>query len=198
MAERVDLIGQVMHWEAEAIAAKDFLKEVKFTRVLDIANEVDEALAKCKNSDDFAVLLKKDHDTGFDTGVEAIFYNILGHYQGLDYASLGGEMTDIIGEWLEEERLNAPNVMPSSTSPGLLTENAVEIETVPAEASEQQPAVEVDEETIAPNPPLTFKDPASELSLRVAAIQLLTNLEEEPVATDVEEEPEAAIDCTAV
>ena len=45
-------------------------------RGLDIANEVDKALVKFKSSNEFVALLKKDHDTGFDVGVEAIFYNI--------------------------------------------------------------------------------------------------------------------------
>ena len=44
------------------IAAKDFLKEAESMKGLDIANTVDEALAKFKNSDEFAALLKKDHD----------------------------------------------------------------------------------------------------------------------------------------
>ena len=33
-----------MHWEAKALAAKDFLKEIEFMKGLDIANAVDEAL----------------------------------------------------------------------------------------------------------------------------------------------------------
>ena len=49
-------------------------------RDLDITNVVDKALVKFKNSDEFVVLLKKDHDVGFDVGVEAIFYNIWTHY----------------------------------------------------------------------------------------------------------------------
>ena len=121
------------------IATKDFLKEVEFTRGLDIANAVEEALAKFKNLDEFATLLKKDHDAGFDVGfdigVEATFYNIWAHYWDLDYAFLGGELTGLIREWLEEERFNALEAMPSSTPPGPLTENAIEIETVPTEAS---------------------------------------------------------------
>ena len=76
MAEMADIVHQVMHWEAEAIAAKDLLKEVKFTKGLDIAKAVDEALAKFKNSDEFNALLKKDHDASFDAGVEVVFYNI--------------------------------------------------------------------------------------------------------------------------
>ena len=89
IAERANLINQVMNWEAEAIATKDFLKEAKLMRGLDITNAVDEALTKFKNSDEFTSLLKKDHDAGFDTGVEAIFYNIWAHYWDLDYAFFG-------------------------------------------------------------------------------------------------------------
>ena len=94
------------------MTAKDFLKEAEFLRGLDIANAIDEALAKFENLYKFTALLKKDHDTGFDAEVEAIFYNIKANYRDLDYAFLGGELTDLIGEWLEEEKLNAPNAMP--------------------------------------------------------------------------------------
>ena len=58
------------------MTAKEFLKEAECTRGLDIANVVDEIVDKFKNSDEFAALLKKDHDAGFDAEVEAIFYNI--------------------------------------------------------------------------------------------------------------------------
>ena len=75
---------------------KDFLKEVEFYKGLDIANVVNEALGKFKNSDEFAALLKKDHDIGFDAWVEAIFYNIWTHYWDLDYAFLGGKLTNLI------------------------------------------------------------------------------------------------------
>ena len=111
MAKKADLINQVMNWEAEVTAAKDSLKEAKLTRGLDIAHEVDEALVKFKSSDEIAALLKKDHDIGFDAGVEAIFYNIWAHYRDLDYAFLGGELTDLTREWLEKERLNASTIM---------------------------------------------------------------------------------------
>ena len=42
----------------------------------DITNAVDGALAKFKSLYWFAALLKKDHNTGFDAEVEAIFDNI--------------------------------------------------------------------------------------------------------------------------
>ena len=58
--------------------------------------------------------------------------------------------------------------------------------------------VEVNEETIAPNPPLNTEDPARELNSRVVTVQPLINLEEEPVATDVEEEPKPIVDLTTV
>ena len=76
MAEKADLVNQVMNWEAEAIASKNSLKETELKKGLNIANTVYEALTKFKSSDEFAVLLKKDHDTRFDARVEAIFYNI--------------------------------------------------------------------------------------------------------------------------
>ena len=97
---------------------------------LDIANEVDEALAKFRSSDEFTTLLMKDHDAGFNAGVEAIFYNIWAHYRDLDYTFLGDELTSLIREWLEEERLNALAAVPSSTPPGRLTGKVAEIETV--------------------------------------------------------------------
>ena len=112
--------------------------------------------------------------------MEAIFYNIWGHYRGLDYAFLGGELTDLIGEWLKEERLNAPHITPSSTPPGPPAGNATGVETMLAKASEQQSMVEVDEKTVTSNPPLTIEDPVSELNSRVMVVQPLINLEEEP------------------
>ena len=60
MAEKADIICQVMHWEAESIAAKDSLKKSEYTRGLDIANVVDEDMAKFKSSDEFTILLKKE------------------------------------------------------------------------------------------------------------------------------------------
>ena len=89
MAERADLVDQVISWEAEAITSKDSLKEAKLSREKDIANAVDEALAKFKSSDEFTTLFKKDHDIGFDVEVEASFI-IFGRTIGdLDYAFLG-------------------------------------------------------------------------------------------------------------
>ena len=40
-----------------------------------------------------------------------------------------------------------------------------------AEASEQLPMVEMDEVTIAPDPPITYEDLISEPSLRVTVVQ---------------------------
>ena len=65
-----------MNWEAEAIAARDSLKEAELSRCVVIANTVDEALVKFKSLDEFDALLKKDHYTRFDNRLEANFYNI--------------------------------------------------------------------------------------------------------------------------
>ena len=89
MVERVDLVDQVMNEEAEAIAARDSLKEAKPSRGVDIANVVNKALAKFKSSNEFTALLKKDHDIGFDAGVGAMFYNIWAHYHDRNYAFVG-------------------------------------------------------------------------------------------------------------
>ena len=69
---------------------------------------------------------------------------------------------------------------------------------MPIKASEKQLVVEVDEGTAAPNPPITSEDPISEPSSRVVVFQPLINLEEELVATNIEEEPETAVDPTVV
>ena len=162
------------------------------SRSEDSSNAVDEALSKFKSSNEFATLLKKDHDTGFDDGVEAIFYNIWTHYRDLDYAHLGGELIDLVKEWIEEERLHAYDVVPSSAPPGPSIRNAAEIEMVQTEISKQPLVVEVDEMTATSDPSIALEVPVIQPSLRVAAVQSLINLEEELVATDDEEEPEAA------
>ena len=61
------------------------------------------------------------------------------------------------------------------------------------EASEQPSMVEVGEMTAAPDPSIASQDLASKPSSRVAVVQPLINLEEEPVAIDVKEESEAII-----
>ena len=134
-AEKADLVDQVMNWEAEAITARDSLKEAELSRGVDIANAVEEVLAKFKSLDEVAAFLKKDHETGFNARVEAIFYNIWAHYGDLDYAFLGDELAGLIGECLEEGRLNAPDVAPPSAPPGPSTGNVAEIETAPSETS---------------------------------------------------------------
>ena len=105
--------------------------------------------------------------------------------------SLGGELTNLVGEWLEEEKLKAIIIEPSPTPPGPLAENTMEADTASTRASEQQPMVK---ETIASNPLLVAEKFTDEVTLKVMGVQLLINLEEEPVATDAEEEPEVNID----
>ena len=191
MVEKVDLIDQVMSWEAEAITAKKSLKEAELSKSEDVDNVVDKALVKFKDSKELAALIKKDHDIGCDARVEAIFYNIWTHYRDLDYAFLGNELTNLNEEWLEEERLNAPDV----TSPPMLldplTRDSTEIKISPAETFEQSSEVEVDEVIAAHDLSIAPKVPIAKPNYSVAAVQLLINLEEEPVATDTEEEPEA-------
>ena len=52
--------------------------------------------------------------------------------------------------------------------------------------------VKVGEEAAIPDPSITYEVLITEPSSSVTAVKPLINLEEEPVATDVEEEPKAA------
>ena len=88
----------------------------------------------------------------------------------MDYILLGSELTDLIREWIKEERLNAPDValplVPSDPS----TRDSTAFKTFPAETSEQPSVVEVDEVTVVPNSSITPKVPATEKSLSVTVV----------------------------
>ena len=169
MEKTTDLIDQVMSLEAAVIIARDSLKETKLSRSEDIANVVDDALVKFKSSEEFIALFKKDHDTRFNVGVEANFYNIWTYYRDLDYSFFGSKLTDLIGEWLEEYRLNALDValppMPSNPS----TRDLVEIEISLVETSEQPSVVEVDEVTVSLDHSIAPKVPIFEPNSSVTA-----------------------------
>ena len=66
-----------------------------------------------------------------------IFYNIWAKFWDLDYSFLGDELIDLIGKWLEVEKLNAPNHAPLSPPFGPSAKDVVGVEGVPAGASEQ-------------------------------------------------------------
>ena len=112
--ERANLIGQVQTQEAVALSARELLKEAKFMRDIEVASMVAKVAIKFKESKELTALLKKDYHNGYDVGVMEIFYNIWAKNQDLDYSFLGGELTNLICERLKEEKLNAPNPMPSS------------------------------------------------------------------------------------
>ena len=75
-SERANLIEQVQTQEVEALSAKESFKEAKFTRDVEVASAVAEAIVKFKVSKEFITLLKKDYHNGYDVGVVEIFYNI--------------------------------------------------------------------------------------------------------------------------
>ena len=136
-SEKVDLIEQVQTREAKALSAKESLKETEFMRDVEVASAIVEAIVKFKESKEFIALLKKEYHNGYDVGVVEIFYNIWAKYRDLDYTFLGGEFTNLIGEWLETEKLNALDLAPSSPPPSPLVEDVTGAEIVPAGASEQ-------------------------------------------------------------
>ena len=93
---------------------KELLKEAEFMRDVELASTVAKAIIKFKGSEEFTALLKKDYHNGYDVGVVEIFYNIWAKYWDLDYTFLEGELTNLIGEWLEAGKLIASNPAPSS------------------------------------------------------------------------------------
>ena len=116
------------------MSAKESLKEAKFMRDIEVASAVTEAVVKFKESEEFIALLKKDYHNGYDVRVVEIFYNIWAKYPNLDDTFLGGEFTNLIGEWLEAKKLNAPDPIPSSLPPSPLAEDITRAESVPTKA----------------------------------------------------------------
>ena len=82
----------------------------------------------------------------------------------MDYTFLRGELTGLIREWIEEERLNAPEVAPSSVPSDLSTRNTIEIKILPNETSEQSSVVEVDEVIATLDPSIAPEIPVTKLS----------------------------------
>ena len=82
--------------------------------------------------------------------------------------------------------------------PWSYNQKCVEIEMVSTETSEQLSVVEADEVTTTLDPSIDLEVPITEPSSSVVVIQPLINLEEEPIATDVEEELEATVNPSAV
>ena len=88
----------------------------------------------------------------------------------MDYAFLGGELTDLIRELIEEEKLNALDVALPSVPSDPLTNNVTEIEISPVATSEQSSVVEVGEATTTPDPSIAPKALITEPSLSVTAV----------------------------
>ena len=104
----------------------------------------------------------------------------VGHFAFIH--SWGGEFTNLIGEWLEAEKLNAPNPTPLSLPPDPLTKDAIGTENAPAGAPEQQPVANTDEETVTSNPSSVVKESLGKGTSRVTGSRTLIDLKEEHVA----------------
>ena len=105
-------------------------------RDIEVTSVVADVVVKFKESEEFTTLLKKDYHNGYNVGVVAIFYNIWVKYRDLNYTFLGGELTNLIGEWLEAENLNSPNPAPSSPPPSPSAEDVTRAKSLPVEAPE--------------------------------------------------------------
>ena len=139
--DNASLLNKVMTWEAEALAAMGFLKEAKLAKDEEIAKAKRVAMANYQGSEEFATLLKKECDIGYDEGydasMEAIFYNISKKHWDIDYKLLGKEFIKLMDQWLEVQRLNTLNIVPSSPLAGPSAKNSIVMtEVAPVEAHE--------------------------------------------------------------
>ena len=84
VSDKVDLVEEVIYFEAKAWVAKEYLKEGMLMRNVEIAEAAKEAtkeaVVKFKDSEEFVALFEKKyeagHDAGYDVGVEDTFHNI--------------------------------------------------------------------------------------------------------------------------
>ena len=97
-------------------------------RDVEVASTVVEAIDKFKELEEFTTLLKKDYHNSYDV------YSIWAKYRDLDYMFLVGELTNLIGEWLEADELNAFDPTPSFPPPGPSAKVVTRAESTPVEA----------------------------------------------------------------
>ena len=150
-------------------------------RDVKVAIMIVEVVVKFKESEEFTTRLKKEYHNGYDVRVVEICYNIWVKYRDFDYSFLEGELTNLIGEWLEAEKLNALDPTPSSPPPSPLAEGIIGARIMPIGAFKQQPAANADEEAVASNPPPTVEEPVGEVTSRVVSSKTLIDLKEEHV-----------------
>ena len=136
-------------------------------RDVEVASVVAEAVVNFKESEEFTALLKKDYHNDYDVGAVEIFYNIWAKYWDLDYTFLGGEFTNLIGKWLEAEKLNDPDPAPLSPSPSPLAKDIIGAESVPIGASKPQSVANANEEVATSNPLLIVEELIGEATSRV-------------------------------
>ena len=86
----------------ERLAHEEFAKDAYIGEVVELA--VEQAMAKFKQSDEFATFLTIERDAGYDLGVKEIFFNIWSKCRNVDYRFLGAAFVNIMEEWIEEER----------------------------------------------------------------------------------------------
>ena len=147
---------------------------------------------KFKQSEELVILLKKEHDAGYnvgyDVGVEEIFFNIWVKPRDINYRFLGGELVKLMDQWLKEERLGTLNTTPPpSPLDQMIKGNIVAADVGPSEVPKQQPLADVKEEVVASNPYSVVEEPANEVTFRFMGNHDLINLEEEegaPTAVD--------------
>ena len=192
------LTSKVTTLESRARAAEEQLKEVEFERDAKIEKAANEAIAKFKQSEEFAALLEVERDAGrdagYDEGIEEIFFNIWVKCQNVDYRFLGGKLLKLIEGWFEEERLGTLDTAPPPSPPYPMVEgNVIATEVTPAEGPEQPPSTNAEDEAVTSNPPPTAEEPTNEVTSRFMGNHALINLEdEEELVANVDNDPPSA------
>ena len=87
---------------------------------------------KFKQSKEYAAIMTTQYDTGYDLGVEEIFFNIWTKRWDVDYRFLGRELRKVMGRWIDKKREGILNTRPPLSPQYLEAEDNDEvIEIVP-------------------------------------------------------------------
>ena len=73
---------------------------------------MEQAVEKFKQLEEYAIILAPQHDTGYDLGIEEIFFNIWRKCWDVDYWFLGIELMNLMAGWIDEEKRGILNTRP--------------------------------------------------------------------------------------
>ena len=104
MNDHTAVIANVSILEARARAAEERATQEEFIKDASIQEVVEWAVYNFKQSEEFVAIMTTQYDAGYDMRVEDIFFNIWRKRRDVDYRLLGGELTNLMARWIDEER----------------------------------------------------------------------------------------------